>query len=200
MIKLNLFFCLSLFGQILFAQGVEIGDRAPSFTLKNVNGKMVSLNDFQSEKGAIIVFTCNHCPYSIAYEDRIIAIDKKYKKLGFPVIAINPNDPKLQPADSFEEMVKRARKKRFTFPYLIDEMQHVFPAYGATKTPHIFLLIKNDGIFEIAYIGAIDNNHENENEATQKHLVNALEEIIIQKPVSVPKTKAIGCSIKTNKK
>ena len=92
------------------------------------------------------------CPYSVANEDRLIALDKKYSKKGYPVIAINPNDPKVSKGDSFEGMKIRAKAKGFTFPYLFDEGQNVYPMYGATKTPHVYILNKNKGKLLVEYI------------------------------------------------
>ena len=102
-------------------EGYKVRDVATDFKLKNVDGKMVSLKDYKEAKGFIVIFTCNHCPFAKAYEDRIVALDKKYKKLGYPVIAINPNNPAVQPDDSYELMITRAKEKGFTFPYLFDE-------------------------------------------------------------------------------
>ena len=127
---------------IVFAQGYKIGDVAIDFKLKNVDGKIVSLADFKDTKGFIVVFTCNHCPYAIAYEDRIIHLDKMFKPKGYPVIAINPNDNDAYPEDSYENMIARAKEKGFTYPYLFDEGQKIYPQYGATRTPHIFILKK----------------------------------------------------------
>ncbi|CAN5117956.1 hypothetical protein BH09BAC1_BH09BAC1_29620 [soil metagenome] len=101
--------------------GVVVGDAAPDFKLKNIDGKTVSLADFKDAKGIIVVFTCNHCPYAVAYEDRIIALDKALRSKGFPVVAINPNDATKYPDDNFDGMVKRAKEKNFTFPYLHDD-------------------------------------------------------------------------------
>lgn len=122
--------------------GYKIGDVATDFKLQNIDDNYVSLSDYKQTKGYIVIFTCNHCPYSKAYENRIIAIDKEYKKKGYPVIAINPNNPDLYPEDSFENMKVRAADKGFTFPYLFDAKQDIYPQYGATKTPHVFLLEK----------------------------------------------------------
>jgi len=134
---------MSAFTLIKPAEGYKVGDIATDFSLKNVDNKKVSLKDFSAAKGFIVVFTCNHCPYAQAYEDRIVALDKKYKKLGYPVIAINPNNPAKQKDDSFELMQVRAKEKNFTFPYLLDEGQKIYPQYGATKTPHVYILQKN---------------------------------------------------------
>lgn len=181
------------------AQGYEIGDKAADFTLKNVDDKMVSLSDYSEEKGVILIFTCNHCPFSVAYEDRIIALDKKYKKLGYPVIAINPNDPKAYPSDSFDEMKVRAKDKGFTFPYLLDDKQEIYPIYGATKTPHIYLLDKKSGNFKVAYIGAIDNSARDESKVTETYLEDAIDALLAGKSPKVTETKAVGCGIKTKK-
>lgn len=190
-------FVLSLFSLTLFAQ-LNIGDQAVSFKLKNVDNKMVSLMDYKKEKGLILIFTCNHCPYSIAYEDRIIAIDKQFKSKGFPVVAINPNDPELQPEDSFENMILRANEKQFTFPYLFDEKQEIYKAYGATRTPHVFLLKnQNKGKFTVEYIGAIDNNSKDAALVTEKYLENAINALLNNTEIEVKTTKAIGCSIKS---
>ncbi|MDP3352660.1 MAG: redoxin domain-containing protein, partial [Flavobacteriaceae bacterium] len=122
---------LASFSLINNKEGYKIGDNATDFKLKNVNDKMVSLSDFKKAKGFIVIFTCNHCPYSVAYEDRIIELDKKYKDKGYPVIAINPNNPAKEPKDSFDLMKVRAKEKGFTFPYLFDDGQKIYPQYGA---------------------------------------------------------------------
>lgn len=197
-------FTLALFALFLslnlFAQGYKVGDLASDFKLKNVDGKMVSLADYKDAKGYIVIFTCNHCPFSIAYEDRIIALDKKYKALGYPVIAINPNDPSIAPDDSYDKMIVRAKEKGFTFPYLFDEGQKVLPLYGATRTPHVYLLEKTANGNKVAYIGAIDNNHQDPAAADQKYLENAIEAIRSGKQPSPDFTKAVGCSIKVAQK
>lgn len=180
-------------------KGYEVGDEATDFKLKNVDGKMVSLADFKSAKGFIVVFTCNHCPYAKKYEDRIIALDKKFKSQGYPVIAINPNDPSVQPEDGYTQMVERAKQKGFTFPYLVDEGQKIFPQYGATKTPHVFLLQKEGGKNIVKYIGAIDNNYENPNDVSEYYVQDAVNALIKNEPIKMTKTVAIGCTVKVKK-
>ncbi len=179
--------------------GYHIGETAADFKLKNIDGKMVSLADFKDAKGFIVIFTCNHCPYAIAYEDRIIALDKKYKPLGYPVIAINPNDPAAQPEDSFDLMKVRAKEKGFSFPYLLDEGQKVYPVYGATKTPHVFLLNKENGKNIVKYIGTIDNNYEDANDADEHYVQDAVDALIAGKSITKANTVAIGCTIKVKK-
>ncbi|MDK2910553.1 MAG: hypothetical protein PWR20_2121 [Bacteroidales bacterium] len=199
-LRLALIFSLSFFYSLAsYSQGVKPGDIAPHFALKNIDGKIVSLGDYKNAKGVILIFTCNHCPYSIAYEDRIIALDKKFKPLGWSVVAINPNDPSVQPLDSFEKMQERAAEKGFTFPYLFDEGQKIFPQYGASRTPHVFLLQNTEGKFVVRYIGAIDNNYEDETQADRKYVEEAIVTLEAGQTPSTSFTKAIGCSIKVKK-
>lgn len=180
-------------------KGYEVGDTAADFKLKNIDGKMVSLSDFKTAKGFIVVFTCNHCPYAKKYEDRIVALDKKYKDAGYPVIAINPNDPNVQPEDGFQQMITRAKEKGFTFPYLVDEGQKVYPQYGATKTPHVFILQKEGKKNIVKYIGAIDNNYDDPNDVSERYVEDAMDALLNGKPFANAKTVAIGCTIKVKK-
>ncbi|MPT31103.1 MAG: thioredoxin family protein [Chryseobacterium sp.] len=183
----------------VYDSGYKIGDEATDFKLKNVDGKMVSLSDYKSAKGFIVIFTCNHCPYAKKYEDRIIALDKMYKDKGYPVIAINPNDPAVQPQDGFAEMQTRAKEKGFTFPYLVDEGQKIYPIYGATKTPHVYILKKENGKNIVKYIGTIDNNYENPNDVSDYYVQDAVNLLLKNEPVRTEKTVAIGCTIKVKK-
>lgn len=194
---------LGLIGVFIFAfttkdtvSGYEIGDVATDFSLKNIDNKKVSLKDYKDAKGFIVIFTCNHCPYAVAYEDRIVALDKKYKKLGYPVIAINPNNPEKNKDDSFDKMIVRAKEKGFTFPYLFDEGQKIYPQYGATKTPHVYILEKTAKGNIVKYIGAIDDNYEDEKDVKVKYVEDAVNSLLKGKEVEVKTTKAIGCSIK----
>jgi len=171
----------------------KIGDTATDFKLKSVDGKMYSMADYKSAKGFIVVFTCNHCPFAKKYEDRINDLAKKYKSKGYILLAINPNNPAIEPADSFELMQKRAKEKGFAFPYLFDDGQKIFPQYGATKTPHVFLLDKNR---VVKYIGAIDDNVDSAADVKEKYLENAIAALESGKTPSPETTKAIGCSIK----
>ncbi|MFY0673507.1 MAG: thioredoxin family protein [Bacteroidia bacterium] len=179
--------------------GVKVGKSAPEFNLKSTNGSMVSLSDYSDKKGVILVFTCNHCPYAKLYEDRLIALDKKYSEKGWPVIAINPNDPEVQPADSYEKMIERAENKGFTFPYLFDEGQEVYPQYGATRTPHVYLLENTKKGFKVAYIGAIDDNAKDATAVKERFVENAIDALMAGNKVEKTETAAIGCTIKTKK-
>ena len=173
-----------------------IGDKAEDFKLKNVDGKMLSLSDFKEAKGYIVVFTCNSCPVSVANEDRIIALDKKYKEIGYPVVAINPNNPETSSEDSFELMQTRAKEKGFTFPYLFDDGQKVYPKYGASKTPHVYVLQKEKGELIVKYIGSIDDSARDAKSVRTKYVENAVDALIKGQQIEVASTRAIGCSIK----
>jgi peroxiredoxin len=180
-----------------FNAGLKPGDTAMGFSLKSVDGKTVSLSDYKEQKGVIVVFTCNTCPFAKAYEERIIQLHNRYAGQGFPVVAINPNDKEVQPGDSFEKMKERADEKAFPFPYLKDETQEVYKAYGATRTPHIFLLENKGGKFKVAYIGSIDNNAMDASGVTKRYLEDAISAVKSGKTPSPATTKAIGCTIKT---
>lgn len=170
--------------------GYDIGDTATDFKLKNVDGKMVSLADYKDVKGYIVIFDCNTCPYSKAYNERIIALNEKYAAKGFPVIAINANNGS---GDTFDDMVRVAKKKNLKYPYVFDDTQKVAKAYGATNTPHVFVLTK---ALKVSYIGAIDDNARNAEAATKHYVEDAVDALLAGKLVPVTKTKAIGCGIK----
>jgi peroxiredoxin len=189
--------CISLFAfSSAFSQGYKVGDKATGFKLKNTDGKLVSLSDYPNAKGFTIIFTCNHCPYAKAYQDRIIAIDKKYKTKGYPVIAISSNDPEVNVEDSFENMIVRAKEKGFTFPYLFDESGDICRKYGATRTPQVYLLEKKGGNLVVCYTGAIDDNSEDASKVTTPYLANAIDSILAEGTPEPSFTKAIGCGIK----
>jgi peroxiredoxin len=176
------------------AAGYAVGDTIKDFKLKNVDGDFLSLSDYEDAKGFIIIFTCNTCPYSVANEDRIMALNDTYEDSGYPVIAINPNSPIAVPAESLEKMKIRSEEKGFNFPYLLDEGQKVYPRFGATKTPHVFIVTKND--MKVQYIGAIDNSSRDADAVTEKYVENAVDALLAGKKIEKTTTVAIGCSIK----
>lgn len=176
--------------------GYKVGDIATDFSLENIDGSMVSLGDYKDAKGFIVIFTCNTCPYAVAYEDRIVALDKKYASKGFPVIAIMPNNTEVKPGDSMDNMKARAKAKGFTFPYLMDKDQSIYPQYGATKTPHVYLLERTKRGNEVKYIGAIDDNYQDANAVTTRYVENAVDALLGDKTIETTETRAIGCSIK----
>lgn len=167
-------------------EGLNIGDKAPDFSLQNVDGTMISLTNYRDAKGFIVIFACNNCPYAQAYQERIASLHTSFSNQGFPFIAINTSD-------TMEEIVARATEKKYPFPYLHDETQDITRAFGATKTPHAFVLKKDK---TVAYIGAIDNNYKNAAGVDQHYVKDAVEALLENREVPVKTTKSIGCSIK----
>lgn len=176
--------------------GYEPGDIASDFSLKNVDGKMVSLKDWKDAKGFVLIFDCNTCPYSKAYNKRIVALDAAYSSKGYQVVAINSNDPQISPGDSYEDMVAYARKHGYKFPYLFDETQKVGHMYGATNTPHVFVLQKSGSELKVAYIGTIDDSPRDESSVGKRYVEDAINALMAGKQVPLSRTKAIGCGIK----
>lgn len=187
-----------LSGSTSMKYGYKVGDNATDFKLKNIDGNYISMSTNPDNKGYIIVFTCNTCPWARGYEQRIINLHKKYAPKGFPVIAIQPNDPEVQPGDSFEEMQKRAEEFNYPYPYVIDAGQAITMAYGATKTPHVYLLEKDGSNYFVRYIGGIDNSPRDGSLATEKYVEIAIDQLLAGEEVGTTVTKAIGCSIKWN--
>jgi thiol-disulfide isomerase/thioredoxin len=175
------------------------GDLIEGFYMLNVDGMYFSPQDFPDSKGFIIVFTCNHCPFSQAYESRIIELDNKYSKKGYPVIAINPNDPKIVPEDSYDKMKERSDEYGYPFPYLVDENGVYARKLGALKTPHVFVTSITESGLRIEYIGAIDDNSENASGVKKRYVESAVNALISGKQVILNQTKAIGCSVKFSK-
>lgn len=174
---------------------LTIGAKGPDFNLKGTDGQMHSLAAAAGKKGTAVIFTCNECPFSKGYEDRLIALAKSFEPKGIGFIAINSNDPTIVPGDSFDFMVKRAKEKGFPYPYVIDETQKVAAAYGARVTPHIFLL---DSTGKLAYRGRVDDSLKAD-EVKSHDFEQALEALASGKPVPVADTKAFGCGVKYSK-
>lgn len=191
-----LIFVTTLLTNYSLENGYDIGDIATDFSLENIDGKFVSLSDFKDAKGFIIVFTCNTCPYAILYEDRIEALNKKYASQGYPVVAIMPNNVETKPGDSMKSMQQRAIDKGFTFPYLIDAGQKIYPQYGATKTPHVYILESTTRGPVVRYIGGIDDNYKDATLVKTNFVEDAIESLKNGGAIKFTKTKAIGCSIK----
>ena len=179
--------------------GYKVGDTARDFNLKGVDGKMVSMASNQDAKGYLVIFSCNTCPYVVAYEDRMIELHNKYAPKGYPVIAINPNDKTQSPGDSFEKMQERAKDKNFPFAYVYDESQEITRAYGATRTPEVYLVEREGDAFKVRYIGAIDNNYREAAQANEKYVEDAMDDVLNNRQVAQNNTKAIGCTIKFRK-
>jgi peroxiredoxin len=176
------------------AETLKVGNKAPSFSnLPATDGKSYSLDSFKDSKAVVVSFTCNHCPYAQAYEDRFIALANEYTPKAVAFVAINPNDDVNYPDDNFENMKARAAEKHFPFPYLRDESQEVAKAYGAVCTPHLFVL---DASRNLVYEGRIDDNWKQPAQVKSQDLRNAIEDVLAGRPVKTPNTNPMGCSIK----
>ena len=197
----NVFFILTVLGAMLILQsnisplsnGYAIGDKVDDFRLQNVDGEWIQFSNYMGEGGVVVIFTCNTCPYAQLYEDRINALHQNYREQGFPVLAINPNDPGIKPGDSFEAMKTRSNEKSFSFPYVFDAEQSVYPIFGATRTPHVFLV---DNEMTLRYIGAIDDNPQSPGAVNTKYVEDAIAAIKDGRDPEPNTTKAIGCGIK----
>lgn len=177
----------------LEAAGVKVGDKAPAFSaLIGTDDKNHSLADYADAKAIVLVFTCNHCPVAVAYEDRLVALDKALREKGARLIAVNVN---TVPADRLDKMKERAKAKGFEFPYLYDESQQIGKDFGARVTPHVFVLDKER---KVAYIGAIDDN-QNAEKATTPYVMDVVSSLVAGKQPAKAETKPVGCGIKYNK-
>lgn len=172
---------------------LSIGSKIPAFKLKAVDDEIYSLDSFKESKGLIIIFSCNHCPYVQAYEERIILLQDDYRNKGVSVLAINSNEDENYPEDSFENMIERAAEKKFNFIYLRDEDQTVAKSFDATHTPEIFLFNEER---KLVYHGKIDDNWQEPEKVVNHYLRNALDEMLTGKEISIPETYSIGCTIK----
>ena len=197
--KIIFLFFLSFFANAtepVTTGGYQIGDAVADFQLKNVDGKLLSLQNFASAKGFILVFTSNHCPFSKSYEDRIVALHQTYTQQGYVLIAINPTDPTAYDEDTFVGMKRKAIEKGYAFPFLSDTSGSVAKAFGATRTPQAFVIKKENRGYVLKYAGAIDDNPQDANGVTKPYVATAVEHLLENKPVVVTQTKPIGCSIK----
>jgi peroxiredoxin len=174
-------------------QELRLGSKASPFKLKGVDDKYYSLNDFADKKVLCIIFSCNHCPYAVAVEDRINAIAKDYSGKSFALVCINSNDEKMFPEDSFDGMKKRAEEKGFVFPYLHDETQSAARDYDAVCTPDIYIYDENR---ILKYRGRIDYNWKDETNVTRKELRMAIDNLLTGKDIDFEQIPSMGCSIK----
>ena len=188
---------LALFALLIpsAALALATGEALPmkDTVLHNVDGKDVTIAQIAGEKGTLVIFTCNHCPFAKAWESRIVALGNAARTRGVGVIAINSNDPKVAPDDGFESMQQRAKEKGFQFPYAVDDTSNVARAFGATRTPEAFLF---DASGKLVYHGAIDDNSEDAAAVQSHYLGDAVEALVAGKPLTLAETKALGCTIK----
>ena len=172
---------------------LPLGDSAPDFSLPATDGKTYSLEDFQDAKVLVIAFTCNHCPYVINSEERVLEFTRNYQPRGVAYVAINSNSANTYADDSFEHMKQRARERGFDFPYLRDESQDVAVAYGALRTPHFYVFDENR---KLRYTGRMDDNPRNPGQETTHELRDAVDALLANREVEVPLTNPIGCNVK----
>lgn len=178
---------------LMHSKGMPLGTAAPPFSLPGVDGETRSLGSFADAELLVVVFTCNHCPYAMASEDRLIEIQNDYRARGVRLVAINPNDADAYPADSFEKMKQRAAEKGFNFPYLRDESQEVARVYDAACTPDIFVFDRDR---KLIYNGRIDDNWQHPDKVTRKDLRAVLDAALQGKAVDFQHVPSMGCSIK----
>lgn len=178
---------------VMHSKGMPLGTPAPPFSLLNIDGTTRSLESFSDAELLVVVFTCNHCPYAIASEDRLIELQDDYGPRGVQIVAINPNDAKNYPADSFEQMKVRAADKGFNFPYLRDESQEVARAYDAACTPDIFVFDRDR---KLLYNGRIDDNWQQPDQVTRQDLRAVLDAALEGGTVDFEHVPSMGCSIK----
>jgi len=201
MLRLTLFLFLFLVCTPAIGQ-YKVGDRARDFRLRNMGAgrTFVSLNTDRTAAGYVLVFSGLHCPWSKAYIERLIRIDRRYRPLGYPVLMINPNDPNQVKADSPDDMQRAAREQSFPFPYLFDELQVVARDYGAVRTPHVFILCKEKEGWMVRYSGAIDDNTEFPEQVTVHFVEDALESLLRGSFVRQETTPPVGCPIAWKKR
>ena len=176
---------------------LQIGNPAPDFSLPGVDGKTYSLASFADARALVVVFSCNHCPYVIGSEERMIRFANDYAPRGVRMIAVNSNESENHPTDSFDHMIERARERRFPFPYARDESQAVALAYGALRTPHYYLLAKDGGgAWTLRYTGRMDDNPRTPGAETTHELRDAVDAVLGGREPEVAVTNPIGCNVK----
>jgi peroxiredoxin len=177
----------------LMGVSLQIGDPAPDFTLPGVDSRTYALQTFADKLVLVVIFSCNHCPYVQAYEDRLIALQRDYADRSVQLVAINSNDELAYPEDNLSNMTARARIKGFNFPYLRDASQHAAATYGATHTPQLFVF---DRARRLAYTGKIDDNWQDAQRVSRHFLRETLEALLRGETPATATTHAIGCTIK----
>ena len=177
--------------------GIAIGTKVPAAVaktkMKNVDGKMLSISDVTGKAGTLVIFTCNHCPFAKAWEQRIVELANSYSGKGVGVMLVNANDPTTHPEDGFEEMQARAKSRGMKVPYVVDDTSGVARAFGASVTPEAFLF---DKAGKLAYHGAVDDNRNEPDKVKARYLKDALDAVVAGKAPALPETKGLGCGIK----
>lgn len=200
-LKSNLFYCCLFFTCAIVCGFVtsSIPKEVDDFSLINVDGHYISLNNFPDAKGFIIIFTCNHCPFAKLYPPRLNQLNNKYKPLGIPLIAISSTDTIQFEEDTYLNMIAKSAAEHFNFPYLYDNQQVVAKNFGAQKTPHAFVIWKVQNKWVVKYNGAIDDNGAEPEKVEINYVKNAVESLLNDKKISTVETKSIGCQIRFRK-
>lgn len=188
------FFILLIFSLIMFSFKSSINKMVLDFSLKNINGKILSTSSYKNTKGFIIVFTCNHCPFAKLYSKRLNDLNTKYSKLNVPLLAINSMDSLVYEEETFDLMQQKAKKDKFNFPYLQDGNQVIGKLFGAEHTPTAFVIWKEKNHWTIKYVGSIDDNGEHPEKA-KPFIANAVDELLLNKNVTESYTESFGCRI-----
>ena len=192
-IKFILFFIF--LGSSVFAKNLEIGGNLPggNYILKNIDGKDTSLDELKKDKGILVIFSCNTCPWVIRWQDRYNLISALSRKNEIGFVAVNSNARLHKSVDSMEEMIYHATVNEYDFPYVLDENANLAKDFGALKTPHVYLFDRND---KLVYSGAIDDNAKRANKVKKNYLMDAISALGENRPILIKETKALGCSIK----
>ncbi len=198
MVVLSMMVAVPVLAQNEGPKPLALGAAAPmkTATMKNVDGRDLSIADIEGKNGTLVVFTCNHCPYAIAWEERIVKLGNGCAAKGIGMVAVNSNDPTIVPGDGMDDMKKRATERKMGFPYVVDQDSKLAKAFGATRTPEAFLF---DAKGKLVYHGTIDDNHKEPEKVTKTFLADAVEAVAAGRPVELAETKALGCSIKFKK-
>ena len=181
----------------IFAEEISIGSKIPGadYFLKNIDGKESTLSEFKKENGLLVIFSCNTCPWVIRWQDRYNPISDLCQKNDIGFVSVNSNTGLHNSVDSFDEMIYHAAANDYKFPYTLDKNAKLAKAFGATKTPHVYLFDAND---KLVYTGAIDDNAKSAKRVKNNYLMDALSSLGSGKNIATRKTKALGCSIKFN--
>jgi len=182
-------------GAVAADDGIELGDKAPMLDqpVQDVSGKMLTLQDVAGENGLLVIFSCNTCPWVSKWEDRYNPIADQAKQAGIGTIALNPNERIRDRGESLEDMKARAQKQNYDFYYALDKDHKIADAFGASRTPHVFLFDKD---MTLVYMGAIDDNANSAENVEEPYLSNAIEALVNGQPISTSSTRSLGCTIK----
>ena len=180
---------------ILSAKELDLGSILPLGDIKmaDISGKDISLNDAKGKNGLLVIFSCNTCPWVIAWEDRYVELADSYKDKGVGIVAINSNEKQFETVDSMEEMQAHAKEQGYNFYYTMDNGSKLASEFGATRTPHIYLFDKKD---KLVYRGAIDDNARKPDKVENTYLADAIDNMLAGNTIDPTATKALGCAIK----